>query len=185
MVTAEISPGEYANFMVEEAENLIVKVGRQLPPEMKIPGEVIKDWRLYALYYFQKSPNAFLSDDELYQDIYEGMKVKIVKENLLLDFQKQFNILFQDAEFGYKADDQLVTMISSSLQYEHPQSGESILTYNNISTGIYFIENGFVKMFYKDSKHPLVILEKGSYFGDISFIFQIINKYRLVPNQGQ
>lgn len=27
----EISPGEYANFMVEEVENLIVKVGRYLP----------------------------------------------------------------------------------------------------------------------------------------------------------
>lgn len=96
MVTAEVSPGEYANFMVEEAENLIVKVGRQLhsQPDMKIPGEVIKDWRLYTLYYFQKSPNAFLHDDELYQDIYEGMKVKIVKDNLLLEFQKQFSILF-------------------------------------------------------------------------------------------
>ena len=40
-------------------------------------------------------------------------------------------------------------------------------------------------MFYKDSKHPLVTLERGSYFGDISFIFQIINKYRMIPNQGQ
>lgn len=49
MVTAEVTPGEYANFMVEEAENLIVKVGRQLPAEMKIPGEIIKDWRLYTL----------------------------------------------------------------------------------------------------------------------------------------
>ena len=52
MVTAEISPGEYANFMVEEAENLIVKVGRQLPEGMKIPGEVIRDWRTYTLFYF-------------------------------------------------------------------------------------------------------------------------------------
>jgi hypothetical protein len=49
MVTTEVTPGEYANFMVEEAENLIVKVGRQLPAEMKIPGEIIKDWRLYTL----------------------------------------------------------------------------------------------------------------------------------------
>ena len=86
MVTAEVTPGEYANFMVEEAENLIVKVGRQLPAEMKIPGEVIKDWRLYTLYYFQKSPNAFLSDNELYGEISETMKVKIVKDNLLQEF---------------------------------------------------------------------------------------------------
>ena len=82
---------------------------------MKIPGEVIKDWRLYTLYYFQKSPNAFLSDNELYQDISESMKVKIVKDNLLQGFQKNFKILFQDAEFGFKADDQLIAMVSSSL----------------------------------------------------------------------
>lgn len=30
------SPGEYANFMVEVVENLIVKVGRQLPVDRKI-----------------------------------------------------------------------------------------------------------------------------------------------------
>jgi hypothetical protein len=52
MITDEISPGEYANYMVEEVENLIVKVGRQLPIDMKSPGEVIKDWRIYTLYYF-------------------------------------------------------------------------------------------------------------------------------------
>jgi hypothetical protein len=52
MITDEISPGEYANYMVEEVENLIVKVGRQLPVDMKIPGDVIKEWRLYTLYYF-------------------------------------------------------------------------------------------------------------------------------------
>jgi hypothetical protein len=39
--TDEISAGEYANYMVEVVENLIVKVGRQLPPDKKIPGEVI------------------------------------------------------------------------------------------------------------------------------------------------
>jgi hypothetical protein len=29
------------------------------------------------------------------------------------------------------------------------------------------------------------VLEKGSYFGDISFIFRTINKYNLIPTQGQ
>jgi len=32
--------------MVEVLENLIVRVGRQLPPEKKITAEVIEDWRL-------------------------------------------------------------------------------------------------------------------------------------------
>lgn len=36
METDQISPGEYANFMVEVVENLIVKVGRQLPADRKI-----------------------------------------------------------------------------------------------------------------------------------------------------
>jgi hypothetical protein len=52
MITDEISPGEYANQMVEVVENLIVKVGRQLPIDRKIPGDVIKDWRIYTLKYF-------------------------------------------------------------------------------------------------------------------------------------
>tara|TARA_B110000285_G_C15119199_1_gene616044 strand:+ start:973 stop:1131 length:159 start_codon:yes stop_codon:yes gene_type:complete len=52
MISDEISPGEYANQMVEVTENLIVKVGRQLPIDRKIPGTVIKDWRHYTLKYF-------------------------------------------------------------------------------------------------------------------------------------
>jgi hypothetical protein len=83
LLTDEISPGEYANYMVEVMENLIVKVGRQLPPDKKIPGEVINQWRKYTLRYFQHSPNAFLAENDFYQQISENMKVKIVKNNLL------------------------------------------------------------------------------------------------------
>jgi hypothetical protein len=56
----EISPGEYANYMAEEVENLIVKVGRKLPEGIQIPGKVIKNYRLHTLKYFQGSPNVFL-----------------------------------------------------------------------------------------------------------------------------
>lgn len=52
METDQISPGEYANYMVEVVENLIVKVGRQLPADRKIQGDVIKEWRIYTLKYF-------------------------------------------------------------------------------------------------------------------------------------
>jgi hypothetical protein len=38
MISNEISPGEYAPHMVDEIENLIVKVGRQLPSDRKIYG---------------------------------------------------------------------------------------------------------------------------------------------------
>lgn len=37
----EISAAEYANYMVEEVENLIVKVGKELPNNVQIPGEII------------------------------------------------------------------------------------------------------------------------------------------------
>lgn len=52
MITDNVTPAEYANYMVEVVENLIVKVGRQLPADKKIPGEVIHQWRKYTLKYF-------------------------------------------------------------------------------------------------------------------------------------
>ena len=63
MSSDEISPQEYANFMVETVENLIVKVGRFLPPNYQIPGTLINKWKLYTLRYFQYSPNAFLCEN--------------------------------------------------------------------------------------------------------------------------
>ena len=38
-----------------------------------------------------------------------NMKVKIVKDNLMMKFQEQFDVIFQDPEFGFKADDKLIT----------------------------------------------------------------------------
>ena len=128
MINDEIPPGEYANTMVEVTENLIVKVGRQLPIERKIPGSIIKDWRKYTQDYFKESPNAYLKENEFYQVMSENMKVKVIKDNLKisqyekvniekekyekekekLHFQDKFYILFMDPEFGYKADDKLV-----------------------------------------------------------------------------
>ena len=46
LISEDLAPSEYANHMVEVLENLIVRVGRQLPPEKKITAEVIEDWRL-------------------------------------------------------------------------------------------------------------------------------------------
>ena len=115
MGTDEIAPGEYANFMVEVVVNLIVKVGRQLPADRKIQGDVIKEWRIYTLKYFQGSPNGFLRENEFFKEISENMKVKIVRGNLLLKFQDRFEIVFLDPEFGFKADDKLISMICASL----------------------------------------------------------------------
>ena len=83
MTTDVISPGDYANHMVEVVENLIVKVGRQLPPDRQIPGETITDWKRYTVRYFQYSPNAFLTENEFYNMLSSNMKVKVVKDNLM------------------------------------------------------------------------------------------------------
>lgn len=103
------------------------------------------------------------------------MKVKIVKDNLLQSFQEKFDILFFDPEFGYKADDKLIAMVASSLSYEHIDENKSILKQDVVSSGIFFIYKGSVSVYYKEIAHALVIFEEGSYFGDISFIFQVIN----------
>ena len=68
-VTDEISAPEFANAMQHLTEYLVVKVGRQMPIEKKIPGTVIKEWRQFTLKYFQTSPNAFLADDDRYQNM--------------------------------------------------------------------------------------------------------------------
>ena len=47
-----ISPGDYANFMVEEMESLIVKCGKFLPDRVYIPGKVIKEYRMHVLKNF-------------------------------------------------------------------------------------------------------------------------------------
>lgn len=90
-----------------------------------------------------------------------------------------------DPEFGYKADDKLIAMIASSLSYEHIDNIDnnySMIKTDVVSTGIFFIFRGKISIFYKnESAHALLILEDGSYFGDISFIFQVINQYKYKP----
>lgn len=49
--------------MVEVVENLIVKVGRQLTMDRKIPGDVINEWKSLTNQYFTLSPNAFLYEN--------------------------------------------------------------------------------------------------------------------------
>lgn len=112
------------------------------------------------------------------------MKVKIVKDNLLQSFQAKFTILFEDQEFGFKADDKLIAHISSSLSYEQIDENLeniSVIRQDAVSCGIFFLYQGQVQMFWRNTPHHLVTFEVGSYFGDISFIFQIRNQYRYIP----
>ena len=110
-----------------------------------------------------------------------NMKVKVVKENLMHTFQERFEVLFFDPEFGFKADDKLVTQIIASLCYEFVhecdpnESCKSIITHDVVSTSIYFVYDGNIEMHFKDQEIPLLEFENGSYFGDISYIFQVKN----------
>lgn len=68
------------------------------------------------------------------------MQIKVVKKNLMNEFQEKFDILFMDYDFGFRADDKLITRIIASLQYEHVQRpGESLIPLNQISDGIFLI----------------------------------------------
>jgi len=75
-------------------------------------------------------------------------------------------------------------MIAASLSFAHTSEDESILKINNVCSGIYFIDKGSVDVYYKDNVNSLLTFEEGSYFGDISFIYQIINRYRFIPKSG-
>ena len=53
-----------------------------------------------------------------------------------------------------------------------------------VSNGIYFINEGVVDLVYiNKTKHQLVALDPGSYFGDISFIFQVKNQYHYIAKR--
>lgn len=122
------------------------------------------------------SPNAFLIENSFYNTISDNLKVKIVKENIMRSFQDRFDVLFMDPEFGFKADDKLISQVISSLSYEYFDEADeknplTVIGLEVVSTAIFFIQDGVVNVHYKNQRHPIVCLESGCYFGDVSFIF--------------
>jgi hypothetical protein len=172
MATEEVSAGEYASHMVDEVENLIVKVGRQLPADQRIYGSTINAWKLYTREYFRRSPKAFLAENENFGNLPTQIRVRLVKNHVLESFQKRFDTLWSDPEFGFRADDKLITHLVSSLSFEYTDGIEgaaNILPFDIISDAIWFIQEGLIDVCYK-THEPIVLLEPGSYFGDVSFI---------------
>ena len=106
------------------------------------------------------------------------MQVKIVKENLMLQFQERFQVLFSDDEFDFRADAKLITQIIASLSYEHFETKDSILRLDVVSQALYFIYDGQVEVSYKQSDQVILVYDQGSYIGDASYIFQIRNQYK-------
>ena len=79
------------------------------------------------------------------------MKVDLVKGILMKDFQKTFDMIFIDKEFGFKADDKLISMVLASLEYEHiyDDGRDSLVPLELISRGITFIQKGHIVVSYK------------------------------------
>ena len=93
-------------------------------------------------------------------------------EMLLSSFTENFEILFYDSEFAFKADKKLITLMLASLRLEDVNCTEdSICQDGIILSGIYFIQEGKVDIHYLNDTKSFAILENGSYFGDISYIF--------------
>jgi len=91
--------------------------------------------------------------------------------------------LFFDPEFGFKADDKLITQIVASLTYEfcdqtnnYNKDPKSIIPHDVVASGIYFVHEGQVDMYHKDNIEPLLLFDPGCYFGDISYIFHAKNQ---------
>jgi hypothetical protein len=120
--------------------------------------------------YFQNSPNVFLIENEFYQLLSPNMKVRIIKEILLKPFKNKLDIIFVDPEFGFKADDKLITQIIASLTSEYCDD-RNIIPIDIVSPGIYFIYEGTVELYSKKLENPILNLNEGSYFGEISYIF--------------
>jgi hypothetical protein len=101
--------------------------------------------------------------------------------------------LFEDEEFGFKADFKLSSLILSSLRLENvSDTSKSICTTGILLEGIYFVHEGKVDVVYSPpaplfsdmfsnfdcySKKKFLVHESGSYFGDISYIFKTRNYY--------
>ena len=43
------------------------------------------------------------------------MRIRLVKKNLMLPFQEKHDVFFTDPEFGFKADNKLITRVIACL----------------------------------------------------------------------
>ena len=89
--------------------------------------------------------------------------------------------MFKEPSIKFSADMKLIVMLMSSLKLEPADimiktNGGNMIRVDKVSTGIYFIERGLVTVSYKSSG-VLCKLSEGSYFGEISYLFQVRNRY--------
>ena len=80
-----------------------------------------------------------------------------------------------DLDFGFKADDKLISQVIASLSYEHFMDGDLIIGIDEISSAIFLIQEGQVEVSHKNSFWTLLEFDEGSYIGDTSYIYRILN----------
>lgn len=153
--------------MVEEFEALIVKVGRVMPPGVpKINYKILNEWKNYTLQYFKSSPNVYFIENEFFNNLSEKIKTKLILENfsvksgnksneenlealVMPNFVQNFDYLFEDKAYRFEGDKKLKVMILSALTLEFVRSKDSLIS-NNVSSKIYFIDQGKVNVYYRD-----------------------------------
>ena len=84
--------------------------------------------------------------------------------------------MFHESDLNFQADDKLITLFLSSLKFEY-NFGDVICNLGSVSPTIFFIYEGQIEVILKDKESPFLILDSGCYFGDISFLFELNNKY--------
>ena len=60
-----------------------------------------------------------------------------------------------------------------------------MVEYGVINKKMILVQEGTVEMSYKNSKNTLLIYEEGSYFGEISYLFDVKNFYRFKQPQNK
>lgn len=119
-------------------------------------------------------------------------------EGLILpSFLENFEFLFSDEDYGFKAGDKLMALILASLRLENVCDSEQLICKTGILLeGIYFVHQGKVDVSYNppaklfcdhvstrsqnginSAAKRFLVHESGSYFGDISYIFKTRNYY--------
>jgi hypothetical protein len=84
--------------------------------------------------------------------------------------------LFNDLDLRLHPEDKLITLFLASLKLECNNDNAFIIE-GIVSPTIFFIFRGQIDVTLKEQKDHFLTLDNGCYFGDISFLFDLNNKY--------
>jgi len=150
---------------------------------------IINNFKDYTSRYFKKSSSPFFIENEFYNDLTEGLKIRLVKDYLtnpqindkqmfLNQFLHTFEYIFQDKDYCFSADNKLITKFLASLKLEFCYSKDNLVLLGSVSQSIYFIYEGIVNVTKIREDEPFMSLDDGCYFGDISYLFNLRNNMK-------